>query len=131
MKAFLISKMSGTEPLAAFTEDDGTQVNRVLCDVKLGYGTYLVAGTAAHITALLADSNVTGLLTVTETAGKWPELAGAVNDTHRLAWNTWATPKGLPAITAGMTYRQAVTLIYGAMNSHFNIDQFDVIDVAG
>jgi hypothetical protein len=97
--------------------------------VKLGYGSYLVAAKSARIAALLADSNVTGLLTVTEAASKWPELASAVNDTHRMAWNAWAAPKGLPQITAGMTYRQAVTLIYGAMNSHFDIDQFDVIDV--
>lgn len=130
MKAFLICRMNVSAPRVDFA---ALGINANQCDLRAGYGAYLVAGTQLAIAALFAQTtNITGIVTVTETEdARWPELDGIMAEAYRAAWNAWATAHGFPTLAAGVTYRQAVTVVYSVVNPDFNLEMFDILDVPG
>lgn len=127
MKAFAIIRMSGGQP-----EIDPVATpyhGYVLCDQVAGWGAYLVSGTPAQLSAIDQLAHVYGICAVTESGDvKWAELDGVCSEAVRTRLNTWLANRGYPTIPAGWTYRQIVRAVYQRVNTHFDLDRFDVAD---
>lgn len=87
-----------------------------------GFGAYIISGTGPQLAALNALPSVVGIIAVTETATRWPELDGTVSVAVRNAVNTWLTNHGQATVGAGLTYRQLVNALYRKFSVNFDAD---------
>ncbi len=97
----------------------------VFCDKIGNWGAYLISGTVTQLTAIIALSEVVGIVTVTDGRS---ELNNIIVPNIRTKLNNKLTELGKPNIPDGWTYRKIVKEVFKRFNSHFNLDIFDVKD---
>ena len=108
-------------------------VNYVLCDriPTTNWGAYLCAATGANL--LLLDEQwdgFIGIVAVTEDGDvHWGELENPCAEAVRDKINTWLEAHNQPTIPEDWTNRQVVRAIYERANAHFDLSNFDVMDV--
>lgn len=131
MKAFVLIRMRGGRPDIDFEQ---TPIpGYVLADQirNTGWGAYLVSGTGVQLLALDALPQVVGIVAVTEDGNvKWGELENPVDANVRQKLNTWLSSQSHPTIPDGWSNRRVVREIYERANAHFDLDQFDIAEVA-
>lgn len=131
MKAFSLMRMVGGSP--DLPEQAMGRVNWVLCDriPTTNWGCYLVAATGADLQALDDDwGGFIGIVAVSESGQvHWGELENPCADAVRARLNTWLEARGQQTIPEGWTNRQVVRAIYRRANAHFDLANFDIMDV--
>ena len=131
MKAFCLMRMVGSQPDLPVAAQG--LVNWVFCDriPTTNWGAYLVAATGANLQALDTQwAGFVGIVAVTESGDvRWGELENPTADAVRTKINNLLEAHNQPTIPAGWTNRQVVRAIYERANAHFDLSNFDIMDV--
>jgi len=121
MRGYAIIQMASGLPDVDFTT---TPISGYCLGAQQGqWGLYLVAGTAAQLTALVALPTVYRVCTLAE-------MDDVITATRRAKMNEWLTAQGWPNIPVGWTYGMCVRYAFARANPDWDEARHYLVGVA-